>query len=276
VLQDPDPELEQLRQHQEVRARRHSSPSSRWSPTSATRPTSTARSATFPRDAGQRSQPDVPHQRDAPLLARPGPKMSDDDKKIIANYKKLPRQVDPLHPHLGQGRRRSGARPRNDGRLEAHRRHRRREDRQDHLTYAQGAVAELTAMCTILAAIPTAAGQYDARPLFRRRRHDGGEQERPADVHHARYRAGLGLHAARLRRSALGLPLLALQHYTSRSNRDRRSATTSAPSSTSSSPTTPPPTAASRSARSPAAIASPPSPSTTTPSAASSNPSNRR
>jgi PiT family inorganic phosphate transporter len=51
-----------------------------------------------------------------------------------------------VHPAVGQDRRRDRARPRDDGRLEAHRRDGRREDRQDHLTYAQGAAAEITAM----------------------------------------------------------------------------------------------------------------------------------
>jgi PiT family inorganic phosphate transporter len=41
---------------------------------------------------------------------------------------------------------------RHHGRLEAHRRHRRRKDRQDPLTYAQGACAEITAAATIAAA----------------------------------------------------------------------------------------------------------------------------
>ncbi len=51
-----------------------------------------------------------------------------------------------------------------------------------HLTYAQGASAELVAMATIGAAdMLRPAGVDDARAFLRRRRHDGGQQVRTAD-----------------------------------------------------------------------------------------------
>ena len=50
-----------------------------------------------------------------------------------------------------------------------------------HLTYAQGASAELVAMATI--GLADASGCRSAPPtcFLRRRRHDGGQQVRPAD-----------------------------------------------------------------------------------------------
>ena len=54
------------------------------------------------------------------------------------------------------------------------------------------------------------SSQYDARTFFRRSRYHGGQQERSADVHHPRHRAGLDLHPAGCR-AALRLSLLALQ-----------------------------------------------------------------
>ena len=58
------------------------------------------------------------------------------------------RLLDQVHPDLGEDLRRDRARPRHDGRLEAHRRHGRREDRQDppHLRPGRGgrAVAAAT------------------------------------------------------------------------------------------------------------------------------------
>ncbi len=53
---------------------------------------------------------------------------------------------------------------------------------KSHLTYAQGASAELVAAATIAAAdVYGLAGVDDERPVVRRRRHDGGQRLGPAD-----------------------------------------------------------------------------------------------
>ena len=76
-----------------------------------------------------------------------------------------------------------------------------------HMTYAQGASAEIITMATILGAdhigVPVS---YDPHSQLRRRGHDGRQPQRPAALHRARHRAGVGLHAAR-RRAALRLAL---------------------------------------------------------------------
>ena len=80
-----------------------------------------------------------------------------------------------------------------------------------HLTYAQGASAEIMAMVTIgLARRSWPAGQHDACPVLRRRRNHGGEPERSADVHDSRYRARVDLHAAGCR-YPVRVPVLAVQ-----------------------------------------------------------------
>ena len=57
---------------------------------------------------------------------------------------------------------------------------------KDHLTYGQGAAAEITAMVTIGAADWFGlAGEYDARAVVGRGGHDGGEQVRLAVGHGA-------------------------------------------------------------------------------------------
>ena len=146
------------------------------------------------------------------ILAKSGPKMSDTDKKIIANYKGWLDKSTRFIPTwvkvavalaLGLGTMVGWKRivvtvGEKIGKT--------------HLTYAQGASAELVAMCTILARrYLRPARQYDPCALFRRRWHDGGEQERPPNVHPARHRPGLGLHlagcGAALRRSLLALQL---------------------------------------------------------------------
>ena len=74
---------------------------------------------------------------------------------------------------------------------------------KEHLTYAQGATAELVAMGTIFAADNFGlAGEYYACAEFRSSGHHGGQQERPATVHHPQHRRGLGVHTAG-RRAAL-------------------------------------------------------------------------
>ena len=69
---------------------------------------------------------------------------------------------------------------------------------KEHLTYAQGACAELVAMLTISAAdnfgLPVS---HHPRAQLRRGRHHGRQQERIAVVHHQEHRHGVGLYAAR-------------------------------------------------------------------------------
>ena len=80
-----------------------------------------------------------------------------------------------------------------------------------HLTYAQGAAAEITAMITIgLADGYGLPGEYDACVEFRRCGHDVGKQKRSADVDVAGYCFGLGVYAARCC-CAFGQSLLAVQ-----------------------------------------------------------------
>ena len=57
--------------------------------------------------------------------------LTPDEKTQLGAFKKQLDSVDQVHPAMGQGLRGDRARPRHDGRLEAHRHHRRREDRQD-------------------------------------------------------------------------------------------------------------------------------------------------
>ena len=76
---------------------------------------------------------------------------------------------------------------------------------KSHLTYAQGASAELVAMLTIGAAdMLRPAGQHDAHPVVRHRRHDGGQPLGPAEGDAAQHPAGLGAHPAGLHDPRLG------------------------------------------------------------------------
>ncbi len=66
-----------------------------------------------------------------------------------------------------------------------------------HLTYGQGASAEIVAMFTILGGGQLRlAGQYHARAFLGRGRNHDGQQERTAVVYHPQHRCGLGLHFA--------------------------------------------------------------------------------
>ena len=53
-----------------------------------------------------------------------------------------------------------------------------------HLTYAQGASAEMVAMCHLRRDLVRITGQYHSRVLFRCCRNHGCEQDRVAVVHH--------------------------------------------------------------------------------------------
>ena len=68
---------------------------------------------------------------------------------------------------------------------------------KSHLTYAQGASAELMAAATIgMADFMGLPVQHNPRPLFGDRRQHGGQQIGPAEGHADQYPDGLGAHAA--------------------------------------------------------------------------------
>ncbi len=79
---------------------------------------------------------------------------------------------------------------------------------KEHLTYAQGASAEIVAMGTIWAADSFGLPVSTTHVLSSRRgRHHGGEQERPAVLHDPQHCDGVGLHPAGCS-GAFGMPLL--------------------------------------------------------------------
>ena len=81
-----------------------------------------------------------------------------------------------------------------------------------HLTYAQGAAAEITAAATIAAAdVLRPAGLDHPRAVVRHRRHHGGQRLGPAMVDDPQHRDGLGADPPD-RDDALGLPVLLLRH----------------------------------------------------------------
>ena len=68
---------------------------------------------------------------------------------------------------------------------------------KEHLTYAQGACAELVAMAHDLCRGQLRiAGEYDACAEFGRGGNHGGEPERIADLDDSQYRGGVGVYAA--------------------------------------------------------------------------------
>ena len=80
----------------------------------------------------QHPQRHVPRLRGDPLAAEgQGSDLTKEDIATLNNVQGLARRRDQVHPVLGQDRGRHRARPRHHGRLEAHRRDGRREDRQD-------------------------------------------------------------------------------------------------------------------------------------------------
>ena len=105
----------------------------------------------------------------------------------------LARRGDQVHPHLGQDRGGDRARPRNDDRLEAHRRHGRRENRQDAFDlrarrlrrdHRRGDDRRRRHLRT--------AGFDHPRAVVGHRRHHVGERLRAAALDRAQHRAGLG------------------------------------------------------------------------------------
>ncbi len=84
---------------------------------------------------------------------------------------------------------------------------------KDHLTYGQGAAAEITAMLTIGAADWFGlAGQYYPRAFVRYRRHHGGESYRAAVGHGTQPGDGLGADTAGLD-DAGRVPVLGIPQY---------------------------------------------------------------
>jgi inorganic phosphate transporter, PiT family len=84
---------------------------------------------------------------------------------------------------------------------------------KDHLTYGQGAAAEITAMFTIGAArLVWPPGQYNPCAVVRYRRHHGGESHGTAVGHSAEPGHGLGADPAGLD-DAGGLPVLGIPEY---------------------------------------------------------------
>ncbi len=82
---------------------------------------------------------------------------------------------------------------------------------KDHLTYGQGAAAEITAMLTIgRRRLPGTACQYHSRALVRNRRHHGGQSHGSSMGHGPQSRAGMGADASH-RHAAIGLPVLGLE-----------------------------------------------------------------
>ena len=81
---------------------------------------------------------------------------------------------------------------------------------KDHLTYGQGAAAEITAAATIAAADWYGlAGEHNPRAVVGCRGHDDGQQVRPAIRDGAQHRDGLDSDAARFDRAG-GVPVLAV------------------------------------------------------------------
>jgi phosphate/sulfate permease len=138
------------------------------------------------------AQRHVPHRRRGAAAAqrrRGSLRGRDDDPEELH---RAAQQRHPLHPGLGEGLRRPGARPRHHGRLEAHRRHGGRAHRQDppHLRPGRlgrdGRRGDDRARRTL-----RPAGLDHAHPVLGRRRDDGGQRLGPADGHGAQHGARL-------------------------------------------------------------------------------------
>ena len=119
--------------------------------------------------------------------------LTPEEKTQIADLQEAARLRDQVHPVMGQDLRGDRARSRHDGRLEAHRHHRRREDRQDPPdlwpgrsggNYRRGDDRRGRRL--------RPAGVDDARALVRRRRHDGRQRLGNAVVDGAQHRAWPG------------------------------------------------------------------------------------
>jgi len=162
-------------------------------------------------DAGQRPQPDVPHQRSHQPAAK---NRSEDERGRYEGARQLPRvprQIDQVHPNLGKGGSGSRSWPGHDDRLEAHRDHGRREDRQDAPDLRAGRLGGDHRDDHHLAGRHLRrSGQYDPRTELRHRRHHGLERQWSAAGDGKKYRPGVGLYPA-CRSPAFGRFVLALQ-----------------------------------------------------------------
>ena len=133
------------------------------------------------------------------------------EKKADRRVQETARLFHQIHPALGQDLRRHRARARHDGRLEAHRHHRRREDRQDPPDLRPGrGGGDHRGRDDRGGRRLRPAGLDHACALVRRRRHDGGERLGNAMVDGAQHRHGLGPDPARgddpVRAAVLHLP----------------------------------------------------------------------
>ena len=119
------------------------------------------------------------------------------EKGQIADFKKQLEFGNQVHSAMGQDLRGDRARSRHHGRLEAHRDHRRREDRQDSsdLRPGRGGGAYRSGDDRRGRRLRP-AGVDDPRPLVRRRRHDGRQRLGNAVVDDLQHRDGLGADAA--------------------------------------------------------------------------------
>ena len=118
--------------HQEIAAGHHSRPARTGRGPRATKSASTRSSRRFPPSQQTNVRNDMYVASEAIRLMQ-----KNHNPAFTAGRERRPdqlqgqgRQGHQVHPHLGQGRRRSGAGHGHHGRLEAHRRHRRRKDRQ--------------------------------------------------------------------------------------------------------------------------------------------------
>ena len=133
----------------------------------------------------------------------------------------LARQGDQVHPDLGQGRRRHRAWPRHHDRLEAHRRDRRREDRQDPPDLRAGCLCRNHRRSDDRRRRRLRpAGIDHARAVVGYRRHHGGQRVRAAALDGAQHRARVGADApgrdGDFRRAVLGVRvdlLIALHEF---------------------------------------------------------------
>ena len=123
--------------------------------------------------------------------------LTPEEKTAARRIQEAARLRDQVHPVMGQGLRGDRARSRHDGRLEAHRHHRRGEDRQDPPDLRPGrGSGNYRRRDDRRGRRLGPAGVDDARSLVRRRRHDGGQRLGNAVVDGAQPRARLGSDAA--------------------------------------------------------------------------------
>jgi PiT family inorganic phosphate transporter len=118
--------------------------------------------------------------------------LSADQVATLNAYKRFARQRDQVHPVLGEDRGRDRAGAGHHDRLEAHRGHRRREDRQDASDLRAGRLRRDHRGNDHRGGRRLRPASVDHPcAVFRYRGHHGGERLRPAMVDHPQYRARL-------------------------------------------------------------------------------------